>query len=225
MKTLKYFQKQYLYGKIPSDFKEKISNKNYDIINLQIREINSLFSDKYETVVPCIKQNPNKCKDLNEFDYEKQDKYNGISITNEENPNIKTIYQIDKSSESFLINSNLIIHFVNEKNGEFLEYYLSFAKLKEINEPEILEINVLNNQLLTLKLQCFTDNIEKIYDKIIELLKEIPNDKDINFTRNNLISKYKKDYQIPLDRYTVNLFNEFLNSKKTIYDLDRIKRF
>ena len=71
-----------------------------------------------------------------------------------------------------------------------------------------------------MKLQCFTDNIEKIYDKIIELLKEIPNDKDINFTRNNLISKYKKDYQIPLDRYTVNLFNEFLNSKKTIYDLD-----
>ena len=120
MKTLKYFQKQYLYGKIPSDFKEKISNKNYDIINLQIREINSLFSDKYETVVSCYKQIPNKCKNLNEFDYEKQDKYNGISIKNEENPNIKTIYQINLLNfsykfkfEKFIFLMKKMVYFLN----------------------------------------------------------------------------------------------------------------
>ena len=37
IKTLKYYNKQYLYGKIPEELKNKIKDKNSDINNLKIR--------------------------------------------------------------------------------------------------------------------------------------------------------------------------------------------
>ena len=219
MKTLKYYNKQYLYGKIPEELKNKIKDKNYDINNLQIREISSLFSEKYEKVIPCYKSSPNKCKELNEFDLEREDNYNGTSILYGENPNINTVYQIDKSSESYLVNSYLQFHFLNEENNEKLTYYLVFNKLFEIDELEIFSVDVLDEKILTLKFKCFNDNIEKIYDKLFELLKDSPKENEINFTKNRMISDKTEELQKnSLDTYTSNLFREFMNGKKSTYD-------
>ena len=220
MKTLKYFNRKYIYGKIPEELKEKIKDKFYDIANLHMREINSLLSEKYEKVIPCYKKNPNKCSELNEFDLEKQEKYVGTSLLDEKNPNIKTIYQIDKSSESFLVISFLQINFKNERDNDILSDYLNYAKLPDIDETETLKFDIEDNQILTVSLKCFNDNIENIFDRLFELLKTLPTDTEINFTKNILISENFKNLEVNLEIYTLNLYDAFMIGKKSTFDLD-----
>ena len=42
-----------------------------------VRNLNIYFSNKYENNIPCYKNEINKCKELNEFDYESENKYVG----------------------------------------------------------------------------------------------------------------------------------------------------
>jgi len=57
-----------------NNFKEKVNNNNNNIFinNLNIREINHYLSEINEKDIPCYKKEPNKCKELNEFDFEKK---------------------------------------------------------------------------------------------------------------------------------------------------------
>ena len=221
MKTLKYYNVKYLYGKIPEELKEKINNKTFDIENLHIRDINSLFSEKNEAVIPCYKQTPNNCQELNEFDYEKDDKYSGI-ILEEENQNYKTIYQIDKSSESFLVVAYLQFYLPNEEYNELIYKYLDSVKLHELNEAGALNTALINQQILTFTIKCFNDNIESIYEKLIEILKEIPNDNEINFLKNQVISHFTQNDQTSLEDYTKTLYQEFMKGEKAVSNLDQI---
>ena len=102
--TLDYYKAPILVGSLPKDFKEKISKKTYE--NLKMREIDPYFSKKLEKVTPCYEKSHKKCKELNEFDFLNDDKYHPTTLK-EENKNYITKYQIDKSSESSLINAHI----------------------------------------------------------------------------------------------------------------------
>ena len=221
MKTLKYYNVEYLYGKIPEELKEKINNKTFDIENLYIRDINNLFSEKNETVIPCYKQTPNNCQELNEFDFEKDDNYSGV-ILEEENQNYETIYQIDKSSESFIVGTYLQFYLPNGPYNEFILSYLLLVKIHELNEVGEFNVALVKNQILTFQIKCFNDNIESIFERLIEILKEIPNDNEINYLKNNFIFGLTQSQQTTLDQYTQNLYNEFMKGEKTISNLDQI---
>ena len=219
IKTLKYFNRDYLYGKIPETLKDKIKDNAYNISNLYIREINELLSEKYEKVIPCYKHTPNNCNDLNEFDYEHNETYTGSRLN--EDSNIRTIYQIDKSSESFLVLIYLQFHLPNQEYNEPLYYYLLYSKLIEINEPGMIKISLIKDSILTIQIKCFNDNIEKIYEKLIEILKILPNDIEINYLKNKLLSHIFQAEQISLADYTTNLYDEFIKGKKTISNYDQ----
>ena len=100
-KNLKYYNINYLYGEFSKELKTKVKD-NTPIQNLTIRKINPYYSEKYEKDIPCYKKTPNKCKELNEFDLEKDESYKGTLF--EDNKYYMTYYQIDKSSESFSVN-------------------------------------------------------------------------------------------------------------------------
>ena len=221
MKTLKYFNCEYLYGKIPEELKEKINNKTFDIENLYIRDINNLFSEQNETVIPCYKQTPNNCQELKEFDFEKDDNYSGV-VLEEENQNYKTVYQIDKSSESHLVGAYLQFYLSDEEYNFFIFYYLANVKLYELNEAGKFDMLLVKNQILTFTIKCFNDNIESIFEKFIEILKEIPNDNEINYLKNQLILFLTKNEQTTLDEYTTNLYEEFMNGQKKVSNLEEM---
>jgi hypothetical protein len=72
IKKLKYYNKNFIIGKMPNNFKEIVNSNNIFITNLNIGEINHYLNGINETDIPCYKKEPNKCKELNEFDFEKQ---------------------------------------------------------------------------------------------------------------------------------------------------------
>ena len=115
--VLKYYNADFFLGKIPNDYKNKIKDTSID--GLKIRDTNPYFSNKIGKDIPCYenKSNNNTCKDLNEFDFENEDKYNA-TLLNESDQNYITYYQIDKSSESFLV--NLYFEFKIQENELFL---------------------------------------------------------------------------------------------------------
>ena len=104
-KNLNYFNIKYLYGEFSNELKDNIKNNSVTIANLTMRKINPYYSGKYEKDIPCYKQSPNKCKELNEFDLEKDESYKGTLF--EDNKYYMTYYQIDKSFEAFIVNSYL----------------------------------------------------------------------------------------------------------------------
>ena len=92
---LKYYNSNFILGLINDDTEKEVNDKSVTIPNLKIREINEYISTKYnETVIPCYKEQTNTCEEKNEFDYEKEAKYKGTLL--EENENYMTFYQIDK---------------------------------------------------------------------------------------------------------------------------------
>ena len=128
-KTAKYYNKNFIIGLIPDDVEEKINDNSYKIDNLKIREINSYFSQKYnEEVIPCYKEQINNCKEKNEFDYEKEDKYSGTQLE-EDNEFYQTYYQMDKSSESHLVKSHLEININDLLSTDSRLSYSSFKRI------------------------------------------------------------------------------------------------
>ena len=55
IKTLKYYNHKYLYGKIPNDLKLEILDNKIQVEKLTMRNINRYFSEKYEKDIPCYK--------------------------------------------------------------------------------------------------------------------------------------------------------------------------
>ena len=126
-----------------------------------MRNINRYFSEKYEKDIPCYKKSINICKELNEFDYELEDKYNGTLLENDKY--YITYYQIDKSSETYLINSYLEFNFLeNEKitneHIEIIKFYIN-DQLSEINEVPTISIDKFDRNSIAFEIRCFKDNI------------------------------------------------------------------
>lgn len=217
IKVLKYYNKEYLYGIIPNEFLNKITDSKYNIENLNIREINNYFSENIETVIPCYKEKTNKCKDKNEYDFKNENEYKGTKIV-EEKAGYETKYQIDKSSESYIVYSYITFNLINEVDVNILKEYFSL-KLTKIDELNIFDI-IAEDDYIAIQLKSFSDNTENLLDAMIKLVKEGPTKTDIDIIRNNLILEIKLKQGQSLDKYTMNLYNEFMDGKKTETDID-----
>ena len=233
IKTLKHYNLDFLYGKIPTKLKNEINN-NKMIDNLYIRDINLYFSGKYQKDIPCYKKTPNKCKELNEFDYEREDRYNA-SLLEEENKNYKTYYQIDKSSEAFIVNSYFEMEVLpndlfNKMLYNNIEYNYVKHKISNFNELPSISISNFYNNSISFEINSFTDNTEKIFNDFIKCLKEDPKEEDFKNIIKDLKSQYNYDI-MPLNQYTYVIGNRFINKgegydiniSESISQLDSIK--
>ena len=215
IKTLKYYDAKYLLGKMPNDFKNEINNANIE--GLKIREINPYFSEKFGKVTPCYRQKPNKCKELNEFDFDKEEEYNGTCLE-EKNENYSTCYQIDKSSESFLVVANLKFNltqnelFKDDVINEVLLNYLN-EKLIEMKEAIGLVPSDSYETKLGFKFKCFSDNIEIALKNFISILKEEPKEYEFEYAK-NMIRYQINEYKIYLMDYARKTANFFINKGK-----------
>ena len=215
IKTLKYYEANYLFGKMPNNFKNKINDLNIE--NLKIREINPYFSEKFEKVTPCYKQKPNKCKELNEFDFENEEKYNGTCLE-EKDENYVTCYQIDKSTESYLVVANL--KFSIKENELFKDWVINDVELNYISQKLIQMEEAVSfrpsdsyDTTLGFIFKCFSDNIEIALKEFIKILKEEPQEYEFEYAKN--IIKYQiNDYKIPLIYYAEQTAITFANKGK-----------
>ena len=225
-KNLKYYNIKYLYGEFSTELKTNVKN-NTPIQNLTMRQINPYYSGKYERDIPCYKKTPNKCKELNEFDFEKEEFYKGTLL--EDDKYYMTYYQIDKSSESFSVNS-------------YLEFSLNDDKILKNEIISMLEITYINNIISELQLNQldmisvdktqsgisfytygFTDNTEKIIKDIIDHLKKEPKEEDFKFVVNKIKYKNIKEREYPdYIVYILNIFSQFMQKgkiKENKYDI------
>ena len=220
---LNYYKADFLLGKIPNEFKNKMNNDNI-ITGLKMRDINPYFSEKNEKVIPCYKKKPNKCKELNEFDFEKEDEYKG-TLLEEENKNYVTYYQIDKSSEAYIVNAYFEM---NVDENELLidnylvnlEYYYLIHKLNEINELPTISLVTIYNTTLAFTFNCFSDNIEIIFKDFIEIIRKDPEEYEFNFIYNFLIFLGNSIDETPLRQYVFSIADTFIN-KENKYDYNR----
>ena len=221
IRTLKYYKTKYLYGKIPDDFKTQIEQYNNE--NIKMREISQYFSEKYESVVPCYKDTSKNCTELNEFNYLNEDEYAPIKL-DEENDNYKTYYQIDKSSESHIVHSFLEIKLI--ESTDFITFIMTYLQIKitEIDELNSINIVPLDDDCLSIEITSFSDNTEKIINALLNLLKFEPNQNDILFLKNNVLSNLWKSTEKELSKYTIDLYTQFIKGKKSGINIDeRIK--
>ena len=221
IKNLKYYNKPYIYGKMPDNFKTRI--KEYINENIKIREINGYFSEKYERVVPCFKETPNNCSELNEFDYLKEDRYNGTKLE-EENKDYQTFYQIDKSSESHIVHSLIEINLKNKIdniNGVILKKFLEIKK-ERIDELNSFKIGLDNSNCITIEITSFSDNTKKILTDYISKLKIEFTQNDINYLKSFFKYQLINNAAKSLYDYTTNLYNEFMVGKKSENNVEQI---
>ena len=221
IKTLKYYNINVLVGEIPTDFEESINNKNKNYENLEMREINPYLSAKLERVTPCYKISPNKCKELDEFDLTKEDKYNA-TLLEESNKNYVTYYQIDKSSESHLVNAYL--KFQIQKNELFNDdvynnilYYYFITKLLFVNEVDSIFVADLYNTTISFEIQCFSDNIEKVFEKFIDYFLEEPKEFEFEYILNSF-KNGNNAQEMPLFDYSLSTSDIFVDGGENKYD-------
>ena len=175
IKTIKYYKEDILIGKFSDSFENRINNEKIE--NLNIREINAYIVETEGKVIPCYKNDPYNCKELNEFDFEKEEKYNATKL--EESINFVTYYQIDKSTESFLVrlylefniqeNDLLNDHILNRIESNYLQTLIS-----EIDETNSIKIGNFYETILGFDFFCFKDNIVKIFSDFIKKMKKEP---------------------------------------------------
>ena len=212
--TIKYYNSDFILGKFPNNFKNRIINNNE---NLQIRKINNYFSEKNEKVIPCYEHLHNDCKELNEFDFEKEDKYNP-TLLNEENKNFVTYYQIDKSSESYTVSLYLQFNIqeneliLNDDAFSNIEYYILNQKTFDIDEFDSISISYFYDTI-TIKITCFSDNVENILKNLLINLQEEPKEFEYTFAINEI--KNRNNFEISLNQYTTTLTNTFINEGKS----------
>ena len=229
IKTPKFYKSNYLIGLIPQNLENKIKD-NSKIEKLKIRDTSPYFSANYnDAVIPCYKEIENKCKEKNEFDVNKDDKYNG-TILDENDKNYVTIYQIDKSSESHLVYSYLkftldepdvddetYTGFLLMIEEDYLEYIMS--EIKEI--PETVSIKLVPEKMtLTFIIQAFSDNTEIIIKRLIDLLTESPKEENFNYTKLLTTTKNKQSQSISFAQYIFTIFEQIATNQD--YDLDML---
>ena len=218
IKTIKYYNEDILIGKFSQNFENRI--KNEKIENLKMREINPYVVETKGKIIPCYKLNPNKCKELNEFDFEKEEKYSPTIL--KENENFIAYYQIDKSSESFLVRLYLEL---NVQENELLydpilrrieSNYLETIIL-EIDEINSIEITKLYNTIWGFEFICFKDNIINIFKDFIKIMKIEPQESYFKYIVNSIRSQFnlqKKSLYI----YTCIIIDFFIEEGE-IYDI------
>ena len=206
-KTLKFYKSEYIYGKIPDGFKDKIDS----VEGLSFRTTNKYFSNLDKKVTPCYKEKKNKCKELNEFDI-KDDKYSGIRLED----NYETYYQIDKSSESSIVNSYLEFNF---PENETIEEDYSIPILKMYFNHIISEINELNsvydleitNSKIALKIRSFTDNTKLIIQNLVEKFKSSPIRNNFEYAKGSYKAQIVAIKFTYFQQYVFNLGNKLKN--------------
>ena len=150
------FERYYKYGKISKEFINNLKNNSTYNEILKIREINNDYFTKInEKVKPCYKEDKNDCENKNEFDINKEENYKG-KILDKNDEKFIAIYQIDKSSESHLVNIYLNLNinpYEKYDNINIIDTLISIIyeyKFKEINEIEnTIKIININDNLLS----------------------------------------------------------------------------
>ena len=216
---LNYYNVDFIIGEYPEDFKNNITDETIKYDKLKFREINPYFSEINKNKVnPCYKEKTNKCKDLNEFDYNNENEYKG-TILEDQNKNYLTYYQIDKSSESYIVNSYLEIQFeendlLSEDIYNYLEdFYISF-KISELNELHNIYMYNLDTQSISFRIQSFTDNTERIIKDLINNIMEEPKENEFNYSIISLKSWYIKSESISFRDYVYKIAQQFMNKGK-----------
>ena len=229
-KKLKYYNINYLYGEFSNELKDNIKRNIPNNGNNTMRKINPYYSGKYfEKVKPCYKQSPNRCKELNEFDLEKDESYKGTLF--EDDKYYMTYYQIDKSSEAFIVNSYLEFN-LNEdkklKNETLLMIELSYIKdiIAELEFNKLDMVSVVRvNSGIAFKIKSFTDNTESIIKTLIDHLKNEPKEEDLNFLKNKIQYQIIKEKEYPTYYdYIKSIFRQFMQKGKITKNIfDTIK--
>ena len=224
-KNINYYNSDFIIGSIHDELESNIKDDSIIIENLTIRNISPYFSVNYnETVTPCISEN--ECKEKNEFDINKEDKYNGTTL--DANDNYETIYQIDKSSKSHLVYSNLQFK-INLQNAENIRLFLIIEEnyMKYILS-EIMEISETvspkfdsKNMVLNFMFKTFSDNTEIIINRLIDLLTETPNEEQFKYSILLTITELSKSKSISFTSYIYNIFQQFITKEKA-EDIDQI---
>ena len=142
-----------------------------------------------------------------------ENKYNE-TLLDEEDKNHITYYQIDKSSESFVVNAYLQF---NIKKNNLLTNYININVMQSYILGKLLEINevysvqfYLNSTTITADIECFSDNVEKIIRDFIESFKETPTEIEFNYSKDFLINQINSQ-DIPLFEYTMDIADKFKN--------------
>ena len=199
------FERNYKYGKISEEFIKKIkSDSTYDNL-LKIREINdNYFTNINEKVIPCYKENKNDCENKNEFDINKEENYKG-KILDKNDEKYIAIFQIDKSSETHLVNIYLNLNISQyEKYGttEIINQLISIIyeyKFKEINEiKNTIKIININDNLLSFKIQTYSDICEVIFKTLIDIINEKITEEELDFAKESYLSGLKLQYYYDL---------------------------
>ena len=218
IKTIKYYKEDILIGKFSKNFENRI--KKEKIENLSMREINPYAVETKGKITPCYKQFPNKCKELNEFDFGKEEKYSPTVL--KENDNFITYYQIDKSSESFLV--RLYIEFNVQENELLYDRILRRIEsnyletiILEIDEMNSVEIANFDSTSLGFEFICFKDNIVNIFRDFIKIIKREPQEAYFNYIVKSIESLINLQ-KLSLYTYT-NYIIDFFIEKGEIYDM------
>ena len=210
IKKLQYYGVDYIIGKIPDKVGQDINDKSLIIDNLSFRDKNTYVSEKYEEkVIPCYKEETNKCSEKNEFDFENEEEYNGTKL--EESDIYETYYQIDKSSESHLVYSYMQLYIddfeMSDELVKLYNYYLN-NKLLEIND--FLDSNFERNSMqLNTEFATFSDNTEKIIKKFIDLLIEEPTKEELDYSKLLYINEIYDKKNLEYSTYIINIFMHF----------------
>ena len=218
--NLKYYNSDFIIGAIPDELETNITDNSITIENLTIRNTSTYFSANYnDPVIPCYKEIENKCKEKNEFDVNKDDKYNG-TILDENDKNYVTIYQIDKSSESHLVYSNLefkinlqIVPNIQEiLSVEKAYIYYSLSEIMEIQETVNIDFDQ-NKKLLNIIFKTFSDNTEIIINRFIDILKETPTEENFKYSILLVISDLDQSKSISFNSYIDNILQQILSNE------------
>ena len=211
------FERNYKYGKISEEFINKIKiNSTYDDL-LKFREINDDYFTKInEKVKPCYKEDKNECEGKKEFDVNKEENYKGTIL--DEDEKYIAIYQIDKSSETHLVNIYLnlnISQYQKYENIEIINKLISIVyeyKFKEINEiKNTIKIININDNLLSFKIQTYSDVCEIIFKKLIDILNEDIIEEELDFAKESYISELKSQNYYNLMNTVIIKLYQFYN--------------
>ena len=227
-KIPEYYNSNYILGLIPQKVETYIDDDSEIIENLKMREINPYFSANYnQAVIPCYKETENKCSEKNEFDINKEDKYKGTRLDENDN-NYVTYYQIDKSSESQLVYSYL--QFTMDEIEDYSEVVIQLLLMIEEDYmnyllSELMEISgtvspAFDSQKMTLKfiIKAFSDNTEIIIKRLVDLLIESPKEENFNSSKLYTITKYSLSKSIDFMNYLFGIFQQIANNKTTNID-------
>ena len=227
---LKYYNADYIIGEIPEDIIAKFNDTSIIIKDLEIRDISPYFSYKYnDSVTPCYKEKENKCKEKNEFDYNNEDKYNAIQLG--VNSSFITRYQIDKSSESNLVYSNIKIQFryLNHILADpvfMIELFYMKNLFMELFEIEgFLSDNYGDyNMVLDYNFRTFSDNTEKILKKFVDIIAASPSEEYFKYSKMLTLEDLKEKKDLDFQTQVLYILYKFKKEVRELNYIDELIR-